>query len=102
LPLTEQKHPKESDLELVVSLSADDVEAINEALRRQISESWLPSSEVVKSAYNFLRSSHPSVPEVFFSYRLRKLVAANEIEADGPVTRELKYQVRRSGQVRVA
>ncbi len=92
--MTDQEQPRESDLELVVSLSGDDVAAINAALLQHVTGSWLPALGVVTSAHHSLLPTLPSVPLAFFSYRLRKLVASGEVQAKGIVARELAYQVK--------
>ena len=89
-----QAQPRESDLELVVSLSDDDVASINAALLLHVTESWLPALSVVSDAHQSLLATFPSVPQAFFSYRLRKLVASGEVQANGVVARELSYQVK--------
>ena len=88
------EHPKESNLEHVVSLSDHDVEAIDSALLGELRSSWSEARRVVTGAHYALLSLYPAVPDVFFSYRLRKLVAAGTVEAVGQVDRQLNYQVR--------
>ncbi|WP_161809352.1 MULTISPECIES: DUF3658 domain-containing protein [Stenotrophomonas] len=91
-----QEQPRESDLERVASLSGSDVQAIDAAVIDALTLSWSDAKNVVASAYASLLSSFPAVPDVFFSYRLRKLVAAGAVEAVGTVDRQLNYQVRLS------
>jgi hypothetical protein len=77
-----------------VSLSGEDVRAVDAAVLAQIPQEWIDAAGVVSRAHASLLSKYPSVPEGFFSYRLRKLVAANAAEASGLVDRQLNYQVR--------
>ena len=88
------EQPRESDLEHVVSLSGSDVQGIDAALLNEVTPSWGDARAVVTKAYAAMLPSLPSVPDVFFSYRLRKLVAAGAVEAAGSVDRQLNYQVR--------
>ncbi len=92
MPHSEQ--PRESDLELVVSLSGDDVAAVNAALLQHVTGSWLPALSVVTNAHHSLLPTLPLIPQAFFSYRLRKLVGSGEVQANGVVTRELAYLVK--------
>ncbi|GAB3358633.1 hypothetical protein GCM10027430_29300 [Lysobacter tyrosinilyticus] len=92
--MSENDQPRESDLEHVASLSGDDVATIKEALMQHVGDSWLPALTVVTDAHQSLLPTFPSVPPTFFSWCLRKLVASGQIQADGPATRELAYQVR--------
>ena len=85
--------PAESDLELVVSLSGEDVAAIDDALLRHLGTELQPAAQVVAAAHSSLQAAHSAVPSAFFSYRLRKLVALGEVAASGPVSRELQYTV---------
>ena len=89
-----EEQPKESDLVLVASLSGEDVQAVDLAILREVNGAWAEARIVVQGAHSSLQSTHPSVPDVFFSYRLRKLVAAGSVEARGSVDRQLSYQVR--------
>lgn len=86
--------PNEADLEHVVSLSASDVRAMDAALISAIPSDWRAARQIVESVHAALLPTYPSVPAVFISYRLRKLVAAVEVEAHGIVDRRLEYQVR--------
>lgn len=88
------EQPKESNLEHVVSLSGSDVQAIDSALLSKLRSSWSEARTVVDGAYSVLASLYPAVPDVFLSYRLRKLVATGAVEAIGQVDRQLNYQVR--------
>jgi hypothetical protein len=92
--MNSSKQPKESDLEHVVSLNGNDIQAIDEALLREITHSWSDAAGVVSRAHTALLTSCPTVPDVFFSYRLRKVVASGAVEAMGLVDRQLSYQVR--------
>ena len=67
--MTDQEQPRESDLELVVSLSGDDVAAINAALLQHVTSSWLPALVVVTSAHHSLLATLPSVPQAFWLSR---------------------------------
>ncbi len=96
--MTSPEQPRESDLEHVVSLSGSDVQAVDAAVLEHLNSDWLGASDVVARAHAALLAKYPSVPDVFFSYRLRKLIAAGEVEAAGSVDRQLKYQVRSAGQ----
>jgi len=89
-----QEQPRESDLEHVVSLSGEDVQAIDAAVLSQLATTWMEARDLVAKAHAVLLPKYPTVPDVFFSYRLRKLVAAGDIEAAGAVDRQLNYQVR--------
>jgi len=99
---THEGQPRESDLELVVSLTGDDVKAVDSAVLGKVSSSWAEARSVVSEAHTALHSTHPAVPDVFFSYRLRKLVATGAVEARGPVDRQLNYQVRSAGHLPAA
>lgn len=89
-----EEQPKESDLVLVASLSGEDVQAVDSAILGELNRAWSDARLVVPGAHAALQSTHPSIPDVFFSYRLRKLVAAGSVEATGSVDRQLDYQVR--------
>ena len=91
------EQPRESDLEHVVSLSSGDVQAIDAAVLSEVTHSWLDAKGVVTKAHAALLPRYPTVPDVFFSYRLRKLVATGVVEATGSVDRQLNYQVRANG-----
>ena len=93
------EQPRESDLEHVVSLSDSDVQAIDAAVLTELTQSWIDAKGVVTRAHAALLTRYPAVPDVFFSYRLRKLVAAGAVEAAGSVDRQLNYQVRTNGHV---
>ena len=86
--------PAETDLELVVSLSGDDVAAIDEALVHHLGTELQPAAQVVAAAHLSLQAAYCAVPSAFFSYRLRKLVALGKVAANGPVSRDLQYTVR--------
>lgn len=88
------EQPMESNLEHVISLSGSDVQAIDSALLSKLLSSWSEARAVVTDAHSALFSLYPAVPDAFFSYRLRKLVAAGAVEAIGQVDRQLNYQVR--------
>lgn len=100
MSLTEQ--PKESDLEHVVSLDGGDVQAIDAAILSQLTGSWSAAKDAVVKAHTALSFSYPSVPDAFFSYRLRKLVAAGSVDASGPVDRQLNYKVRSGNRAAAA
>ena len=92
--MSSEDQPRESDLEHVVSLSGEDVQAVDTAVLSQLTATWMESRDLVAKAHAALLPKYPLVPDVFFSYRLRKLVAAGDIEAVGAVDRQLNYQVR--------
>jgi hypothetical protein len=102
LIVIQSEQPRESDLEHVVSLSGNDVEAIDAALLRELAPYWEQARDVVARAHELLQRGYPSVPGAFFSYRLRKLVATGAVQATGTVDRELMYQVRGAGHVPAA
>lgn len=96
------EQPKESNLEHVVSLSGSDVQAVDSALLNELRSSWSEARMVVAGAHAALRSLYPAVPYVFFSHRLRKLVAGGAVDEIGQVNRQLNYQVRVSSLVPTA
>ncbi len=100
--MTSPEQPRESDLEHLVSLTGRDVQAIDAAVLAEVTPTWVEASVVVKSSHAALLSSYPLVPDVFFSYRLRKLVGAGVIESTGTVDRQLNYQVRTIGHAPAA
>ena len=92
--MTQSNQPRESDLEHVVSLTGDDVEAIDAALLLAVDSNWQEARDVAEGAHASLQSRYPSVPFVFYSFRLRALIAERVVDAMGIVDRELRYQVR--------
>jgi hypothetical protein len=92
--LDSREQPRESDLEYVASLSCEDVQAIDAAVFQQLATTWMEARDLVAKAHFALLSKYPTVPDVFVSYRLRKLVDAGDIEAAGAVDRQLNYWVR--------
>lgn len=96
------EQPKESNLEHIVSLSGNDIKAVDSALLNELRSSWSGARMVVAGARSALLSLYPTVPDVFFSYRLRKLIAAGAVDAIGQVDRQLNYQVRVGGFVPTA
>ncbi|MCD9007956.1 DUF3658 domain-containing protein [Luteimonas sp. XNQY3] len=73
------EQPRESDLEHVVSLSNGDVQTIDAALLSEVTPSWIDAKGVVTRAHAALLPRYLTVPDVFFSHRLRKLVAAGAV-----------------------
>jgi hypothetical protein len=92
--MSTEDQPLESQLELVVSLTGDDVASIEAALLSQVPGSWASASSVVSAAHQSLLSNFPTVPKAFFSYCLRKLISDGQVQANGIVSKELAYQVR--------
>jgi len=90
--MNSSEQPKKSDLEHVVSLNGNDIQAIDEALLRKITHS--NAAGVINRAHTALLTSYPSVPDVFFLYRLRKVIASGVVETMGIVDRQLNYRVR--------
>ena len=79
---------------MVASLNDEDVLAIDSAICSFLASEWQDSSTLIGSVTRELQQRFPSVPAVFYSYRLRALVKTGEVESDRPVTRELAYRVR--------
>lgn len=92
-----EEQPIESDLVLVASLSGEDVHALDSAILREVRRTWSDARLVVSGAHAAMKKTLPYVPAAFFSHRLRKLVAAGCVEAEGSVDRKLDYQVRAAG-----
>ena len=100
--MNSQEQPRESDLEHLVSLSREDVQAIDTAVLSELATTWMEARDLVANAHAALLPKYPSVPDVFFSYRLRKLVAAGDVEAVGIVDRQLNYRVKSKDRVPAA
>ena len=92
--MSDNSQPRESDLELVTSLTAEDVDAIDGALLAELSQEWRQSSAIVAAAVRAMRHRYRSVPDVFFAYRLRTLIKRGAAQSDAPAKRGEVFGVR--------
>lgn len=87
-PLTPQQEA------LVRLLTAADLQRIDECLLSHTSDRWRKVARVVASTMASLAGHFPDVPDVFYSRRIKHLVASGALEAVGNLDRMRFSEVR--------
>ena len=75
-------------------LGAEEVASIDQALLQNMSQRWLKVAMVVSRAMNQIGSQFPGVPDVYYSLRVRELVARQVLESQGNLLRMRFSEVR--------
>jgi hypothetical protein len=82
------------DLRAVAALTQDDLLAIDRAILASSSANWRKVALVVAVAMDAYPDQYYDVPDVFYSQRLRDLVSAGHLEAQGNLYRMRFSEVR--------
>lgn len=82
-------------VELVEQLTNDEVQAIDNALLANCCESWRKVARVVGTTMTELPNRVEGIPDVYYSQRVRKLVEAELLEAQGNLSYMRYSEVRR-------
>jgi hypothetical protein len=72
-----------AEREAVARLTADQLNAIDEALVANACDRWRKVARVVGTAMSALRGRVSGIPDVFYAQRVRELVAAGRLESQG-------------------
>jgi hypothetical protein len=80
---------------LVAELTDDDVKAIDEALLASTSDRWLKVARVVGTAMLDYPCRVASIPDVYYSQRVQKLVSEGRLEYQGNLSYMRYSEVRR-------
>ena len=95
IPPPPDGQPAEANLELVVSLTAAQVNQINTALVAATDGQWRKVALVVARAMQSLPDEFSAVPDVFFARQIRVLVSLGEMEGVGNLREIRASEVRR-------
>jgi hypothetical protein len=93
-PLTPEEETR------VLSLTPADFKRIDECLLSHASHSWHKVARVVLHAMFALRDEFPTLPDGFYSMRVKHLVASGALEAAGNLDRMRFSEVRIPGSAR--
>ncbi|MFN3984935.1 MAG: DUF3658 domain-containing protein [Rhodocyclaceae bacterium] len=83
-------------LEAVAALNQDDLAAIDRALLAASHSSWRKVAFVVGTAMDAYPDLYHEVPDVFYGQRVRALVSAGQLEAQGNLHRMRFSEIRLS------
>jgi hypothetical protein len=85
VPTDNQDDPQldAEDLEVVAALTQDDLGAIDRALLAASHANWRKVAFVVGTAIDAYPDRYQDVPDVFYAHRVRALVSAGQLEAQG-------------------
>ncbi|HMQ04244.1 MAG TPA: DUF3658 domain-containing protein [Pyrinomonadaceae bacterium] len=75
--------PTEEQQSRINKLTADDLQKIDEAILAHASSQWRKVARIVGSAIDSNSGIVPSIPDIFYAERVRKLVAAGKLESQG-------------------
>ena len=81
----------------IKSLSAEEINAIDEALFENTAHAWRKVARVVMSTMFSLESRVKGVPDVFYGQRVKALVAKGQLESQGNLNRMRYSEVKRPG-----
>ena len=84
------------DLEAVAALTSADLRAIDQALLAASHTNWRKVAFVVGVAMDAYPDLYLDVPDVFYAQRIRALVTAGQLEAQGNLHRMRFSEVRLS------
>ncbi len=76
--------------ELVATLSAGDLEAIDAALLKNITEQWRKMARVIGATMIDLEGKYYGLPDLFYGERVRALKEKNLFESQGDL-RKMRY-----------
>jgi hypothetical protein len=76
------------------SLTAADLQRIDECLLSHTSQEWQKVARVIGSTMAVLGSQFPNVPDVLYAQRIKHLAEAGVIEAVGDLNRIRHSEVR--------
>jgi hypothetical protein len=82
------------DLQAIAALTPDDLGAIDRALFSACYTNWRKVALVVGTAMDAYPDSYHDVPDVFYAQRVRALVSAGQLEAQGNLHRMRFSEVR--------
>lgn len=89
--------PSTSEGTQALSLTAADLQRIDECLLSNTSLEWQKVARVIGSTMAVLGPQFPNVPDVFYAERIRHLVEAGAMEAVGDLNRIRYSEVRLAG-----
>ena len=72
-----------TEQEAVARLTPDQLNAIDEALIANACDRWRKVARVVGTAMSAIPGRVPGIPDLFYAQRVRALVAAGRLEAQG-------------------
>jgi len=84
------------DLEAVAALTRDDLGAIDRAIIAASHTNWRKVALVVGTAMDAYPDLYHDVPDVFYAQRVRALVSAGQLEAQGNLHRIRFSEIRLS------
>ena len=84
-------------IKLIEELTDEDVKAIDEALLASISDKWRKVARVVGTAMLDYPCRVESIPDVYYSQRVQKLVEEGLLESQGNLSYMRYSEVRRPG-----
>jgi hypothetical protein len=79
---------------LASRLTAEDLEAIDEALLERAEQRWRKVAFVVAHALSKLHTRFPGIPDVYYGQRVRRLVETGALESQGNLERMRFSEVR--------
>jgi hypothetical protein len=89
--------PSTREAKQAPSLTAADLQRIDECLLSHTSQEWQKVARVIGSTMAVLRPQFPNVPDVFYAQRIKHLAEAGAIEAVGDLNRIRYSEVRIAG-----
>ncbi len=95
-PIDKQDDPPldPEDFEAVAALTRNDLNAIDQALLAASDTNWRKVAFVVGAAMDTYPDLYHDIPDVFYSQRVRTLVSAGQLEAQGNLYRMRFSEVR--------
>lgn len=80
--------------EAIERLDADDVARIDRAILKALDGSWKKAGFIVAGVMIAAPDAHEDIPEVVYTFRIRSLVQAGRIEAQGDPLDLKTYEIR--------
>ena len=101
--MEQEKPPLDPELSaeqklLVEKLTAAELARIDQALLNNVGARWQKMAKIVGITMQEMPDRVPGVPDIFYAERLRSMVRAGEIEAEGHIC-SMRYCELRSGGV---
>lgn len=84
---------------LVEKLTESELETIDHALLSNVSTRWQKMAKIVGVTMQEMPDRVPGIPDIFYAERLRGLVRAGEIEAEGHILSMRYCELRSKGVV---